>query len=61
MKSLSAIFIAMLMAATVTAQTKQEFDIKNFNSINLNAGGKVTITQGKKYKVRAEYNLPEGQ
>ena len=60
MKSLSTIIIAMLMAATVTAQTMQEFDIKNFNSINLYAGAKVTITQGKKYEVRAEYNLPEG-
>ena len=61
MRTLTAIIIAILMASTATAQTKQEFDIKNFNSIHLSAGAKVTITQGKKYKVRAEYNLPEGQ
>ena len=61
MKSLSTIIIAMLMASTATAQKKQDFNIKDFNSIHLSAGAKVTITQGKKYKVSAEYNLPEGQ
>ena len=61
MRTFTTIIIAMLMASTATAQKKQDFNIKDFNSIHLSAGAKVTITQGKKYKVSAEYNLPEGQ
>ena len=51
----------MLMAATTSAQTMKNYGFKDFDHIDINAASEITITQGKKYEVKIEYELPEGQ
>lgn len=60
MKTLSTIIAAILMASTASAQVHRTFDVDKFDHININAPTEITITQGKKHEIKAEYNLPKG-
>lgn len=60
MKTLSTIIAAILMASTASAQVRRTFDVDKFDHININAPTEITITQGKKHEIKAEYNLPKG-
>ena len=48
------------MASTASAQVRRTFDVDKFDHININAPTEITITQGKKHEIKAEYNLPKG-
>lgn len=61
MRTIITMLMTMFISASAISQTIKNYNLKDFNSISITGGTNITIVQGKKYEVRAEYNLQEGK